>query len=216
MFEHLLLDGDALVHQLASVSGQQLEPDVGGIGFGLRQTEAVDGGAMDGGEVGVVGLVAGIRGESILFGGVGVDDADLEPCLPEGAPDRAVIASGTLDDHDRILDVVAVHCGAHGQDGGIEGRSVVLDGGRLDQDSAVEVGEQDLGAGLGAVDAHEGEVFGTDGEDARVDDTERLMKGMFLRLATVLRAGWDGHGTDLRIELRMALNSHSGVCSWDQ
>ena len=83
MFKHLLLECDALLDQLAPVPGQQLELDGDRIGFVLGQTEAVDGGAMDGGEVGVVGLVAGIGGESILLGGVGMKDADLEPGLPK-------------------------------------------------------------------------------------------------------------------------------------
>ena len=92
MLEHLLLERDALLHRLAAVPGQQLESDVDRVGFVLRQAEAVDGGAMDGGEVSVVRLVTGIGGEPILLGGVGVDDADLEPGLAEGAPDRPMIA----------------------------------------------------------------------------------------------------------------------------
>ncbi len=97
--------------------------------------------------------------------------------------------------------------------GGIETIDYAHDGGR-DEDSAVKVGEHDFGPGLGTIDAENAEVLGTDGEDPGVNDTERLMKGMLLRLATILRAERDGHGTDLRIGLRMELNSHSGVCSW--
>jgi hypothetical protein len=89
MLAHLLLDGDSLLYRLAAVPGQQLELDVEGVGFVLRQAEAIDGGAMDGGEVGVVGLVARIRREPIRLG-VGVNDADLEPRLDEGALDRPV------------------------------------------------------------------------------------------------------------------------------
>ena len=182
MLEHLLLDDDPLSHQVAAVPGQQLEPDGDRVGFVLQQAEAVDGGAVDGREVGVVGLVAGIGGESILLGGVGMDDADLEPRLAEGALDRSVIASGALDDHDHVLDVVPGHGVANGLHGGLEVGSVVLDRGRLEQDSAVEVGEHDPGAGLGAIDAHEGEVFRPDRLDTRVNDTPRLMKGMRLGL----------------------------------
>ena len=63
--------------------GQQLELGIERVGFGLQQAEAVDGGAVDGGEVGVVGLVAGIGGEPVLLGGVRMNDADLEARLTE-------------------------------------------------------------------------------------------------------------------------------------
>ena len=53
---------------------QQSERPVDLIEWGLDQTEAVGGGAVDGGEVGVVGLVAGIGGQAELLGGQRVDD----------------------------------------------------------------------------------------------------------------------------------------------
>lgn len=130
-----------------------------------------------------------------------------------------MIASGALDDHDHVLDVVTGHGGANSHEGGVEAGSVMLDRSRLDQDSAVEVGDQDLGAGLGAVDAHEGEVFGPDRDDARVNDAKGLVKGVLLRLVTVFWPGLDSHGTDLRIELRRdstpILESVRGISSKD-
>ena len=51
----------------------------------LQQAEAVDGGAVDREEVGVVGFVAGIGGLAELLGGVGVKDADLESRRGEGS-----------------------------------------------------------------------------------------------------------------------------------
>ena len=215
MFKHLLLEGDASA-RVAAVPGQQLEVDGDRVGFVLEQAEAVDGGAVDGGEVGVIGLVAGVGGESKLFGGVGVDDADLEARLAEGALDRSVVASGALDDDDQVLDVVPGHGVADGRHGGLEARPVVLDGGRLDEDSAVEVGEHDFGAGLGAIDADEGEVLRPDSLDARVNDTPRLVKGVRLGLATVLRPGFDRHGTGPPNRVEKGPNSHSGVCCGDQ
>ena len=98
---HLLLDCDLLADEVAAVPGQQLESDEDRVGLGLEQAEAVDGGAVDGGEIGVVGLVAGVGGLSELLGGEGVDDADLEAGLGEGALDRSVVAAGALDGDDR-------------------------------------------------------------------------------------------------------------------
>ena len=73
----------------------------------LQQAEAVDGGAVDCREVGVVGFVTRIGGLAILFGGVGVKDADFEPRLGEGALDRAVVAPRPLDDGDLVFDAMS-------------------------------------------------------------------------------------------------------------
>ena len=62
-------------------------------------------------------------------------------------------------------------------DGGVEVGAVVGDRGGRDEDAAVEVGEQELGACLGAVDADDAEVFGTDLLDARMKDAARLADG---------------------------------------
>ena len=59
-------------------------------------------------------LLPGSAGWRILLGGEGMDDADLEPGLAEGALDRSVVASGALDDDDHVLDVVPVHGIANG------------------------------------------------------------------------------------------------------
>ena len=48
------------------------------------------------------------------------------------------------------------------------------DGGGRDEDAAVEVGEQQLGACLGAVEADDAEVFGSDLLDARVEHAAGL------------------------------------------
>ena len=56
---------------------QQSEGPVGLIKLGLDQTETVGSGAMDGEEIGVVGLVAGVRRQAVLPGREWVDD----PCF---------------------------------------------------------------------------------------------------------------------------------------
>ncbi len=78
MFEHLLAEHDILLDKPATVPCQKLEAHENWLGFVLRQAKAVDGGAMDCGEVGVVGFIPGIGGLTELLGGVGVKDADLE------------------------------------------------------------------------------------------------------------------------------------------
>ena len=108
MFMHLLLDCDLLADQVAAVPGQQLETDEDRVGVGFEQTEAVDCGAVDGGEVGVIGLVAGVGGLPELLGGERVDDADLRAGPGEGALDGSVVAACAIDGNDVVLDAVPV------------------------------------------------------------------------------------------------------------
>jgi hypothetical protein len=118
--------------------------------------------ALDGGEVGVVGLVAGVGREPELAGGQGVDDAGLEPGGDGGALDRGVVVAGALDGDDEVAEVVIGHgpADAGGEVG--EPAAGVLDGGRFDEDVPIEIGEHPFGAGLGAIDGDDAEVLGAD------------------------------------------------------
>src|SRR6516164_200455 len=89
-----------------AVAGQEPEPGMGLIDRRLDQAEAVDGGALDGGEVGVVGLVAGVGRQAELPGGQGMDDAGLEAGGDGGALHRQVIVAGALDDDDGVAEVM--------------------------------------------------------------------------------------------------------------
>ena len=75
-------------HEVAAMADEELQGGPGFVAFGLEQSEAVDGGAMNGDEVGVIGLVAGIGGLAELLGGEGMDDARLEAGGGEGALDE--------------------------------------------------------------------------------------------------------------------------------
>jgi hypothetical protein len=83
----------------------------------LEQAEAVDGGALDGGEVGVIGLVAGVGRQAELLGGQRMDDAGLAPGGDGGALDRGVVVAGSLDGDDEVAEVVL---GQGAADGGGE------------------------------------------------------------------------------------------------
>jgi hypothetical protein len=175
MFEQFLPECGVLLHQVPTVPSQQLELDVVGMRFMFQQAESIDGSAVNRGEIGVIGLVSGIGGLAVLLGRVRVDDTDLDPSLGERALNGAVITPGSLDDADEVFDIVSCHCGADVLESGLKARAVVLDGGRLQKDPAVEVREQDLGACLGAVHAKEREVFGPNSLDTWMDDAPRLM-----------------------------------------
>ena len=145
---------------------------VGGL---FEQGEAVDGGAMDGDQIGVVGLVAGVGGLAELLGGEGMDEADLEAAFDEGVLGNVMVAAGPLDGDDDVLEVMLLHGSANLGDHGLQFGAVVADDGGRDEQLAVEVGELPFGAELGAIDADDAKVFGSDLLDARVDDAAGLL-----------------------------------------
>jgi hypothetical protein len=75
----------------------------------------------------------------------------------------------------------------------------VGDGRRRDADAAVEVGEEELGARLGAVDADDAEVFGPDLLDAWMQHAARLAEdGRRSAARAVPTATGSSHETCLR------------------
>jgi hypothetical protein len=109
MFKHLLSERGVLLNEPATVPRHELEVDEDRVGFVLQQTKAVDAGAVDCRKVGVIGFVSRVGGLAELFGGVGVNDADLDPCLGESALDRAVVATCPFDDGDQVFDAMLFH-----------------------------------------------------------------------------------------------------------
>src|SRR5260370_15415068 len=76
-FTDLTLEYSVLVDQVAAVAAEELDGEVV-VGPGrFGEAEALGGGAEDGGQVGVVGFVAGVGGLAILLGGAGMDEARL-------------------------------------------------------------------------------------------------------------------------------------------
>src|SRR5208282_6388904 len=186
MLKHLLPEHDVLFDEKAAVPRQELKLEENRIEFVLQQAKTVDGGAVDCGKVGVVGFVARIGGLAKLLGGVRVKDANLKSRVDEGALDRAVVASRPLDDDDQIFDTVPCHGVAHLLCRRREAGLVVLDDDWFHEDSAVEVSEHHLGASLGAVDADEGEMFGSDRLHARMNHATWFVNGVRSGLARTL------------------------------
>src|SRR5262245_57817849 len=174
----LAVEGGAFADQVAAVADDELQAGPSLIAAGLLQGAAGDGGAVDGGQVGVVGLVAGIDGLAILFGDEGVQDACLETGSGAGALDAAVVAAGACDGDETIAEVVGGKGPADLCDRVVEGGAVVGDDGGREEDAAVEVGEEELGASLGAVEADDAEVFRADLLDAWVEDAAWLADGV--------------------------------------
>src|SRR5262245_33058214 len=164
----LAVEGGAFADQVAAVADDELQAGPSLIAAGLLQGAAGDGSAVDGGQVGVVGLIAGIDGLAVLLGDEGVNDARLEASGGEGALHEAVIAAGAFDGHDAIAELVCGEGVPHLGNGGVEVGPVMSDLGGWDQNAAIEVSEEELGAALVAIVTDDAEVLGADELDAGV------------------------------------------------
>jgi hypothetical protein len=189
----LIAERGALGHQVAAAAGQDPEWGADVIERRLAQAEAADGGAGDGGEVGVVGLGAGVGRPADLPRGLGMDDAGLEPGRDGGAVDGGVIVAGALDGDDEVAEVVV---GPGPADAGrevVEPPAGLLDDGGSDEDVALEIGEHPFGAGLGAIDGDDAEVLGPDLLDPGMDGTRGLGDRDGAPATARGPAGRDGH-----------------------
>lgn len=82
--------------------------------------------------------------------------------------------------------------------GGVEVGAVMVDGSRRQEDAAVEVGEEKLGACFGAVEADDAEVLGADKLDAGVEYAVRLSDGRLGTTGGAFGSVTCRHGTCLR------------------
>src|SRR5258708_2676740 len=174
MLADLAVEGSAFADEVAAMADDELQAGPGLVAFLLLEGAAGDGSAVQGSEVGVVGLDAGIDGVSILLGDEGMDAACLEAGGGEGALDDSMVATGAFDGDDAVVELVLGEGLAGEGDGVVEGGPVVRDGGGRDEDAGIEVSEEELGVSFAAVEAEDAEVIGSDLLDARVEDAARL------------------------------------------
>ncbi len=92
-----------LEDEIATIANEELQGLPCVIKGRFPEGEAVDGGAMDRGQVGVVSFVTGVAGLTELLGGEGVDNADLEAGGGEDTLHGPVIAAGAFDRHQAVV-----------------------------------------------------------------------------------------------------------------
>src|SRR5437588_192469 len=138
-FLDLATEDGVFVDQVAALAAELLELEEVVRPGGLEQSEAVDGGAKNGSEVYVVGLVIRVGGPAELFGGKGMDKSGFKVGVVEGVLDRAVIGAGAFDGDDDVAEVALGHDDADLLGGSAKGGLGVVEGGGFDQDVAVEV-----------------------------------------------------------------------------
>jgi hypothetical protein len=109
-----------------------------------------------------------------------------------------------------ILNAVAVQGFLEEADGVFETGLMMLDDGGRDVDSAVVVGEHDFGSGLGAIDAEDAEVLGSDGLDAGVKDAVGLVNGVWTGTSVRFRPSGRSHDTGPPERVGKDANSQHG------
>src|SRR5262249_51851615 len=124
---------------------------------------------------------------------------------------EAMVAAGALDSDQAVAEFVDGKCLPNLGDGGVEVGAVVGEGGRRDEDAPIEVGEEELGAGLGTVEADDAEVGRADLLDAGMEHAARLAgSGRRTTGGRAVAGTRSSHGTCLR--KKGWGSSHS--CSW--
>jgi hypothetical protein len=143
------------------------------------QSIASDSGAKNGGQIVLVGFVIGVGRLTMVLGGEGMNDADVErsvtkDCALESAFDGQVIVAGAFHGHHNIFELMLVGDLAYLNDGQFEPSAVMLNTGGLDEQLAIEVADQPHGACFGAIETNNAEVLGADLLDTWVQEAEEL------------------------------------------
>src|SRR5439155_19250218 len=112
--------GRGLEDEITAVADQQLQFAAEKFDGPFEQGEAVDGGAVDGRQIGIVGLVAGIADLAVAFGGEGVDDADLVAGGGQGLADDVVVTAGAFDGDNQVVQRMKLLGLTQAGDGGVQ------------------------------------------------------------------------------------------------
>src|SRR5947209_65395 len=103
----LAVEGSAFANQVAAMADEQLQGCPGLVAAGFEQGAARDGGAVQGGQISVVGLIAGIDGLTVLLGDEGVDNAGLEAGGGKGALHDTMIAARAFDGGEAVTELMS-------------------------------------------------------------------------------------------------------------
>jgi hypothetical protein len=175
VFADLTLQGAAFADEIPAMTNEQLQLAIGFVPVGFKQGEAIDCGAMNGGEVIVIRLTIGIAGLAELLGSEGMHDTRFQTSLLKSAEDEFVIPTRALDGDDQVTKVVLAHNVSDLRDRGGESGPVMLDHDRRNEDVSIEIGEHPFGTGLRTVHADDAESLGPDFLHTRMNDAARLV-----------------------------------------
>ena len=174
-FLHLTAQTGVLADQVAAVPDEQLQLLVVVGPDRSDQAEAADRRAEDARQIGVVGLVARIGRLPIVPAGVRMDQACVETGLAKGVLHGPMVRAGLLDGDDEVREPVFDDGRADAMERRLKIALRVRARRGRDQNVAIEVGEEELRAQLGAVEGDDTKSLRSDPLHSRVDLTIRLV-----------------------------------------
>ena len=128
---------------------------------------------MNATQVVVIGFVAWIGRQTKLFGRIGMDKTGIPTGVAEGALHDAMVLTSAFNGDDQVAQVMLAHGLANEFHDCLQAGTGVLQRSRVDENSAVEVGQHEFGTKLGTIDADDAEVFWSD----RIDTVGKLASG---------------------------------------
>ena len=148
---------------------------------------------MNATQVVVIGFVAWIGRQTKLFGRIGMDKTGIPTGVAEGALHDAMVLTSAFNGDDQVAQVMLAHGLANEFHDCLQAGTGVLQRSRVDENSAVEVGQHEFGTKLGTIDADDAEVFWSD----RIDTVGKLASGFLeegaLAGPSLRRTRYSGH-----------------------
>ena len=89
-------------------------------------------------------------------------ESSVEAVLAKGVEDGLVIGTGAFDGDDEIAEIELTGELPHARDDTLQIGLRVREAGGFEQDLAIEIAEEQLGLPLGAIDADDAKMFGSD------------------------------------------------------
>lgn len=164
------------MHEVPAVTRQQWEGLPGLVRVRFAEGEAHGRGAVDGGQVVVVGLVVGVGRLAEALAGEGMHDAGLEVGPPKGIADGVMIPAGVFAGHQDVAPVVRLARLPYLVGQGVELDAVMRHPGRWREGLAVEVSRQRLTACLGTIDTNDAKMLLCELLDPRLNAAPGLVK----------------------------------------
>ena len=179
MMSDLTLQFGFLLHQIASMSGENLKLLMDRINGLFEQAEAVDCGSEDGVQIVVIGLVVAMFRLAVEARCERMDQACFIACVAEGPHRWLMIRASHFDGDNQVLDVMLFDRLFECQHGELKTAAAVFNAGRLSQHVAIEIGEPPSGSRFRTIDGDDAKLLRPDSLDTLLNNSLRSAEYSF-------------------------------------
>jgi hypothetical protein len=123
---------------------EQLERSILLIPRMLDKAKTIDGGAKDANKIMIIGFDVAVFCGPVVIGGKRMNEASLKARISEGAENDLMIAARHFDADNGILNLEFLDCLFKSNNRSVKITLLMLDDGRLNEDSSVEIAEEPL------------------------------------------------------------------------